>query len=444
MLAEDRREARPDRQPWVPSAGRRRKVALAVLLGLAVTYVLTVSLEPSLDVVTANHGSWLLAVEHTRWVPPEYLQDHLLRDVWIGRNEEHDVTSRAPGVVILGLPAYALFGGDTFSVLPAALTAALVTASAMTLLFLALSRVASLRLALVGTGVVALATPVWSVAADGIWPHTLTVFAVCAGAWAAAHRNWWALGLLLGVGIWGRSHFTLVPAVVGIWVALSRRDLGILVKIGAGSALSLCGTVLWSRWMFGVWTLTGSYRVGSVSDLTDRYEHLWSNELGLFLSPERGVLPWTPIALVCVPVLVMGRVRVPDWAWALLSAGLLYTVVQGFAQVFHGGDTFWGHRLGIEFVVCAAPSVALAFTNSGRRTRSLFAALLGVQVLCIALGSILNLPGVVAEEAWRTNAVLEAAKSAPVPMSILLLAAAGLGYGVNRRASRDSMGADVF
>ena len=46
----------------------------------------------------------------------------------------------------------------------------------------------------------------WSVAANGLWPHTLTVLGISGMAWAAARDRWWLVGLFGGVVVWGRLH----------------------------------------------------------------------------------------------------------------------------------------------------------------------------------------------------------------------------------------------
>ena len=63
-------------------------------------------------------------------------------------------------------------------------TAALASALASDVMFLALRTRISERRAAAACLVLGFATPVWSVAADAVWPHTVTLLGIAGMAWA--------------------------------------------------------------------------------------------------------------------------------------------------------------------------------------------------------------------------------------------------------------------
>ena len=93
----------------------------------------------------------------------------------------------------------------------------------MTLFYLCIRTYLSQTHALVSALALGFTTPVWSVSADGLWPHTLTGLGLAGMAWAAARDRWWLVGLLASVAIWGRIHLAVIAAVVGLLVGWSRR-----------------------------------------------------------------------------------------------------------------------------------------------------------------------------------------------------------------------------
>ena len=130
---------------------------------------------------------WL---EETRWV------DTSPFFVWTG---EHLVSNRPVGVVLLAVPFYALVGAPA-AVWPSALAAATATAGTVTMLHLAVRRVARPLPAAAATAVFAFGTPTWTVSADGLWGHTVTQFSIAAAALALARERWWIAGVVLGAG----------------------------------------------------------------------------------------------------------------------------------------------------------------------------------------------------------------------------------------------------
>lgn len=198
----------------------QRRLVLLLLFGvLAGLYTLTVSPDPSPDAWTAEFAARHIALTGDP-VPDiadfPLLDDNVIRETWIVETADgREAVGRAPGVIAAVVPAYALARPATISPLPGGITAALLSAAAVALFFLMLRDRLGTRRGLVAAGLLGLGTPVWSVAADAIWPHTLTTLGIIGTAWAADRGRWWLVGAFGGVMLWGRLHAAVVCAVVG-------------------------------------------------------------------------------------------------------------------------------------------------------------------------------------------------------------------------------------
>lgn len=403
---------------------RRRAAGAAAAVGLLLVLLGTVSGSPSVDVASANLQSWRIATSGAPWLEDldvSSLAYHYTEPpLFIGPSVHgHEVVFRSPGVTAAGVPAYVGSGGDpgSFRMLPAGLLAAGLTWVAALLLWSALRP----RLGDVGAGAAAgtfaLATPVWSVAADGMWPHTLTVLGVSGAAWAASRDRWLLAGVLGGIGVTGRLHLAVVVAVLGLLVGWARRDARVTALVAAGSLPFVALCAVWSRWLYGQWDPAGGY------PQVDRYAtgavargplETVLNELGLWVSLDRGFLVWTPVVLVLLPALVRSWHGLPDWTRALAVGGVGYTLVQGLMNHFAGGSWLWGYRLTLELLVCVTPALAMAAARAGRAARAALGPVLGLQAGAVALGAVFDSPGLPLEDAWSRNAFAELLVGAPV------------------------------
>jgi hypothetical protein len=385
-----------DRGAW------RWHLALAVFAVACAIYLPTARAS-SLDVVSADFASWQLATQGSRTFERSTfpgLDQNPIRNTWIVENSDgHEAIGRAPGVVVASVPAYWLSQPSHRTDVPAGVTAALLTASTVTLLFLALSRHRPRRESLVMTAAFAFTTPVWSVAADGMWPHTLTILGIVGMGWAADRNRWWLVGLFGGVTLWGRLHAAVICAVFGLLLAWRRRDPWIAVKAGATSGAMLAALCAWTRWYYGTWNPTAGYRTGDFTGYASRNLFDPVNQLGFWISPDRGILVWTPVLILLVPALVRSWRELPDWARALLIAGLVYTFIQGEFNRFSGGSVFWPYRLGLEVLAAGAPALALSARAMGPIARRIWPHVVILQGAVIAVGALemISMPEVSAD-----------------------------------------------
>lgn len=415
-----------------PASTRRVWVAPLLLFVLStLVYAATVARSHfSADIWTSNFASWHVAKTGSPWVdgiPFPSFDQNPLRAQWFLDVHGHTVIGRSPGVVAAALPAYWLARPAHMTTLPGALTAAVLTGLAVMLMFLALRRRISGRDAMLATLVFGFATPVWSVAANDVWPHTITVLGITGMAWAATRDRWWLLGVFGGITLWGRLHAAVIVAIVGLFLAWRRRDPALAVRVGVSSGFFLLLMMVWTHWMYATWNPTASYDTSPFVQYAEDNRFSIVNQLGLWVSPGRGILVWTPLIVLLLPAVVRSWRTLPDWTQALMYAGLAYTVLQGALNRFSGGDKFYGYRLGLEFLACGTPAFALSARRAGPVARRLLGPVIAVQALAITAGAIVDGGFIGTPQAWHANGfVVVIDKVGPVGWVTVVLSA-GLG-----------------
>lgn len=444
---------------------RRRPISQGAALGLLgilllAVYASTISTSwKTPDVASAEVGAWRIAHTGSPWVDGVASDLYLLSvDVdestvggerlilfsTINERNGHAVIGRTPGAVAAGIPAYWIEArldpgsAEEVSPVPGALTGAAITALAVVLLLLSLRDLVSTRV-LIGSGLaLALTTPYWSVLADALWSHNVTVLGIAGMAWAARHDRWWLVGLFGGVSLWGRLHVALVVAVLGLGLALWRRRPDIAVVVAAVSMAALAGAFAWGRWVYGSWDLyavTGGYaqaaghigaepgRSGTPGSLT--------NLLGYLVSPGAGLFVWTPVLLALMPAMVRTWRSAPDWTRLLAASGIVYLVAQSMLNLFHGGTGFWGNRLGLETLTCVFPLLVCSLAKVRPLERSIALALLSYQGGLILLGAVFNIAHGQGD-AWREYEPYLAFKDNAVVTVSLVAVGMALTYVVAR------------
>lgn len=424
----------------IPAPGRaaRRTLEdwlgpLAVFAAVALVYTATADrTDVTTDVWGSSTVSWMIGTHGTPFLDdfdftqvPERLAGHL----WIGESETgHTVMSRSPGVIASGVPLYWLHGlvtqSDGVSMAPQALTAALLSALAVALMYAFLRRMISRPTALAAIGIYAFATPMWSVAGDALWTHPVTVLGIAGMLWAAHRDRWLLVGIFGGVGLWGRVHVALIVAIIGLGVAYSRRSPRVAARVAltSGSLLGLAS--LWTHWMYGRWFPSGGYDVGGYAENAVETRGVIESivlHTGMWLSPDRGILVWTPILLLMLPALLRSWSGLPDFVrWAAVG-GVVYTGVQAQFGAFHGGAGFYGYRHGLELLTCLVPAMALSAPRMGRWARALFGPVVGLQLAAITLGAVSEGFLVLQADVWRDNSLALALRHFPMLWGYLAL-----------------------
>lgn len=386
------------------------------------------------DVQTTSLMSWRVAqigapwfdgFDYSRWEGGGFT-------LWMGEAANgHIVGFRSPGPVAAAIPLYAvlgLFGVDTYTLIPGSVLAVLMTTAGLMFLFLAIRIRTGDGIAVGAVLALGLTTPVWSVSADALYTHPVTLLGIAGMAWAAARDRWWLVGLFGGVALWGRLHTVLIVAILGLAIAVVRRRPQVALQAGVVSAAGLALATLWGRWMYGTWSPAGGYPMASYTERalgTDGgVMNRLVNHLGLWVSPDRGILIWTPVLLLLLPAVVRAWRGLPDWSRWLAVGGVAYTLVQGQLNGFSGGSGFYGYRLTLELLVCVFPAYALSFPSTGRWAIRLLGPLLGLQFAAISVGAFgggkLN-----EDHLWTDNSFVFALREVPAlavwPLLMILI-----------------------
>jgi alpha-1,2-mannosyltransferase len=349
------------------------------------------------DVYGVALEAWVWATEGAPWLeglPPERLatpQGPFPNWLFVDTGE-HAVSSRTIGLVGIALPLSALSRGE-LTMWPTTLTAVVLATLAVALMHRALWKMTTPARATAGALVFAFATPTWTVSADWLLPQSLTQASIAGAALAAVHNRWWLAGVAFGFGITGRAHVAVIAACLGIGVAVVRRRPMIAVAVGLPSLLGLLVVIASNAWRYGSVSISGGYETYAGPNLISSSIDVWAeyavNVAGFLVSPGRGLLVWTPLALVMLPAVLRSLRGAPDWSVALAFGGFAYTAIQLKINYFSGGDTFVGYRHGLELLTAAFPLyvAAWAFLKS-ERTRGAAIALMWVQFALIAVGAV--------------------------------------------------------
>ena len=156
----------------------------------------------------------------------------------------------------------------------------------------------------------------------------------------------------------------------------------------------------------------------------------------MWVSPDRGILVWTPVVLLLLPALVRSWRDLPDWSRSLLAGGLLYTLASCAMNTFTGGDGFYGYRYGLEFLACATPALALSYERMGRLARTCLGPLIGVQFFAFLLGAVEDNAYLPQTAAWHQNVFVHTVDRVGPYGWLVVGFAAVLGWLAARRLAR--------
>jgi hypothetical protein len=246
---------------------------------------------------------------------------------------------------------------------PAVISTVMATAAAIGLLARVFRRLGGSRRSAILAGLLAgTATGAWSVVSNIPWTHGPAMLFLALGLLALSRDRWVWAGLAFGAAILARPHLAVIPAVVGIWVTLARRDWRPMIQMGLTSAVGLALLLAYNYWLWGVVTLTGGYDQGFAENLVSNSVGWYLlNIAGGLLDPERGLLIWAPFLLLLVPAAWLSRSSHPDWTFAASVGGVIYLLIQWRANRFSGGAGFFAYRYPMETLTVMAPSLYLGY-----------------------------------------------------------------------------------
>lgn len=405
--------------------------------GLFIVYLVTGNFrsgEQVSDIVATALPAWQLAQHGT------FHLDGFQQLVWVIHRDGHWVSNRFPGSVLLGVPFYFLLGvPDRVTVYPSVVAAALVTAAAMAVSYVALCRWTSRRLALGAVLVLALATATWTVSADALWTHGLAQLCLASAMLLYARTNSAGAGLALGLTVLVRPHLAVVAGVLILWKLRHRRGkaaalMTVTFLVGVASLL------VYNHEVFGVWNIAGGYHQHANDGVNSGPAAFPMNVVGTLISPERGIVVLMPFVLFLVPGLRAAWRRAPEAVRALSVAGLVYLLVQLYLNRFSGGDGFYGNRLVLETSTLALPLMALAYDAWTSRTwdrRVVFGVLVGFSFVTHAYAAVVSWLPSGGHFPWGTYLLIDIVRyTGPVPALVWFGASLITGVLLIRRSAR--------
>lgn len=415
-----------------PVTTSRVRVYVAVLVAvLAAIYVATMShelREMNGDAEANSFYAWNLAQNRTPFTDGVDLP-HIDGVQYFGaRADGRGIVRRTPGQAVLAAPFYLGSDSQDFSgnFGPASVAAALFTAAAMGLLLLSLLSRLPWPAAVGGLLVLALTTPVWSVSADQLWTHCITILGIAGAAYGASRNRWWVAGLFLAIGITARPHVAVIALILGVGATWLVRSWRPVMQVGLLSGAGMAALVAWNRYVYGEWSIGGSYGQ-SVTAMATGTSYgspdgsVLKNAAGYLFAADRGVVVWTPLLVWLIPAVWRARRDVPGWTWMLALGGLGYAGVQLMLNGFSGGTTMNGYRLALEPLVAVAPLVILSAVHTHSRViREGSYVLVAYQATLILPSAVIGGYWVLPDDLWTENSVLNMVLAEPVAAGLLL------------------------
>jgi hypothetical protein len=241
--------------------------------------------------------------------------------------------------------------------------AARLTTLTMLLLAAWLLTAASIPRALAVAAIIALATPVRTIDAAGLWEHTSAALWLVAGLalWSGTTRRPWLhplAGAALAIATACRPNL-LPAALVVVWSAARADRRGPIAATTAATVVAVGGlALLVNWWLYGtllggrasiVASITHTHAVGSYFRFSP-----W-NLVGLLVAPSRGLFVYSPVLVFALPGLVRSlRASAPAPERLMTVAGILVFVFYGFVATWWAG---WGY--GPRYMVDLMPFFAL-------------------------------------------------------------------------------------
>ena len=348
-----------------------------VLVGLAVLplYLATNSggLPQNRDTTSSAIPAWRLAT-HGDLTVTEFKEPWLTAtDEERGRTQDWYVESggritsnRPPGAIFWAVPFYWLSGANAgeMTLGPATVAASVAVALAVTILTAVFQSLVGVRMAIGAGLIVGVATPLWGVASDALWQHSVSVLWLAFGLWFLSTGAYGRAGLFGGLALFTRPLAGVVVAVWGTYLAVKRRTWRPMILIGLTSSIGL-GLLLWYYDLaYQSSELTGGYGSYPTEALVGRplgsyLENVW---LALF-STDRGILLFTPFLIVLVPGLRAGWKAAPDWVKAGALSGVIYMLLQLRVNSYHGGGAWTSYRLPLEMMTVLSPLLVLSYKH---------------------------------------------------------------------------------
>jgi alpha-1,2-mannosyltransferase len=313
--------------------------------------------------------------------------------------------------------------------------AGVAAAGTVTLVTLTLRRALSPRLALLTGLVLAFGTATWSVSADTLWPHGPDQLFLAAGMYCLARNKYAAASVAIACCVPIRAHLAVVAAVAGIYLAVKQRSAKPFATFALPSLVGLELLSQYNHWIFGTWSISGGYMPYATDNLESighgsSIMSFFTDVLGSFVSLDRGIIIWCPLAIVLLVGLRAGWRESPDWVHVAALGGLAYYAIQMKISYFTGGDRFWSYRVILESLTLMTPLLAFAARDVLRRRQVVARLAAAAAVYCVgtqAVGAIFYVPDIYHYSPWwHSKLADELVSGGAGPRVIMALTVAGM------------------
>jgi hypothetical protein len=294
--------------------------------------------------------------------------------------------------------------------LVAALTASLLTAAAVTFIFLAVRRLVPERMAFLTALAIGIGTNYWPVVSRTLWQHDSVAFGLALALWAwlrpaseIRSRDLWLGGIGLAIAGAARPQVSPLVAIMLAWLgarAGARKTISPAAIIGLAALMSIVSNYVWFGHVLGA-----APRLEAVHPETHGIEGTisatpWVGALGLLVSPSRGLLVFSPFVLVALaarrPLTATSELFALRW----LTAGIVvqFALYAGYT-VWWGGHTY-GPRYTMDLIAPLAPAIAVGLQRaSGVAWARIAVGLLLVWSFVVAAAGAFVYPN----DAWNTS-----------------------------------------
>jgi hypothetical protein len=325
-----------------------------VLIGVLFVLVARRGPDVNIDVLATNAAAWRLGTSGTLEVEEfEGITPWLVED-----KHGRLVSNRPPGLIGIAVPAYWLTGSEDFTNGPGSLTAVVSTLGAVALLLMLLLRHFEPLFATAAVVVFALGTTTWTVSSAQLWPHGPGQLTAALCLTVFAQDRYLLTGLAGACAIVIRPVAAVYVSALGILRSWQLRSIWPLLQIGATSLVGMVGLLVYNRWLFGAWSISGGYSDAFTSGAIERFtlSGYLENLLATFAIPPNGLLLYSPIVAVAAVGCQRAWGSIPGWARSAALAGLLYVLVHAALNRASGGMPIF-YRYPLEGLTLALPAL---------------------------------------------------------------------------------------
>lgn len=270
------------------------------------------------------------------------------------------VSNRAPGLIALAVPAYWIAKSEPYATAPATAVALLATTIAVVVCWRVFCRLVDVVFATVAALVLALGTSTWAISASELWPHgpgqlwaSIAVVSISVG-------SYFVTGWAYAASALTRPLTLVSAAVLGISEGWRTRSWTPVIRIGTVSMIGAVAFILYNRWLFGTWSLTGGYSSHFTTGAVERFDlgDYSSNLFQMFLGPDHGFLVVSPILGFALIGALLAWQSLPSWVKSLAWSGLGYLLIHAALNRASGGLAAF-YRYPLEAIVLASPMFLL-------------------------------------------------------------------------------------